>query len=92
MESMITPSDVDDVIIRMVEDVISRCFLNRQHPETSVSAWLPPEAVEPMRAALELEGEARLSAILDVLDEHVTAGVTRKFLIWDATPKMLAGP
>lgn len=86
--------DIDDVIIKMVADVTSRGFMARQRPGyPSTSDWLPKEALPAMEAALTIEdGETRLGAILDVLEDHVDVGVTRKFLIWDAAPKMVTGP
>lgn len=86
--------DIDDVIIRMIADVASRGFIARQHPGyPSMSDWLPKAALPAMETALAIEdGETRLRAILEVLDEHVDKRVVTKFLAWDGTPKMLAGP
>lgn len=81
------PDDIDDVIIRMVGDVISYGFIARQGDD-GLGAWLPKPAVSAMEAALLVDdGEDRLKAILDVLDEHADKKVVSKFLRWDATPK-----
>ena len=83
------PDDIEDVIIRMVGDVISYGFLARQQdgpPHTY--SWLPQPAIQPMTEALAVDdGEERLKAILDVLNEHVDKRVVSKFLAWDAAPK-----
>lgn len=83
------PDNPDEIVLLMLEDIVSKGFIARQAQRRSVSAWLPYEAIRPMAAAIGLPAsEARASAILDVLDEHVNESVVHAFLAWYKEPKL----